>query len=98
MVFAPARLVTDVEVLFDRNRAVGAQTVLVTDELQEQFGAEVAAVLRSPNTPTGLTAEPLTSLVVADALAQGMAASNVERTVESSHTLNALREQLGFKQ
>ena len=99
VVFAPARLVTDVEVLFDRTRAVGAQTILVTDELEEdQLGTEVAAVLRSPNTPTGLTAEPLTSLVVADALAQGMAASNVERTVESSHTLNALREQLGFKQ
>jgi DNA-binding MurR/RpiR family transcriptional regulator len=97
VVFAPARLVTDVEVLLDRSRAVGAQTVLVTDELVDQFGGEVAAVLHSPNTPTGLTAEPLTSFVIADALAQGMAASNVERTVESSHTLTTLREQLGFK-
>lgn len=97
VVFAPARLVTDVEVLLDRGRAVGAPTLLVTDELIDQLGGEVAAVLHSPDTPTGLTAEPLTSLVIADALAQGMAAANVERTVESSHTLTTLREQLGFK-
>jgi DNA-binding MurR/RpiR family transcriptional regulator len=97
VVFAPARLVTDVKVLLDRGRAVGAPTVLVTDELVDQLGGEVAAVLHSPNTPTGLTAEPLTSIVLADALVQGLAAANVERSVESSHTLNALREQLGFK-
>ena len=97
VVFAPARLVTDVKVLLDRGRAVGAPTVLVTDELVDQLGGEVAAVLHSPNTPTGLTAEPLTSIVLADALVQGLAAADVERSVESSHTLNALREQLGFK-
>jgi len=97
VVFAPARLVTDVEVLLDRTRAVGAQTILVTDELVDQLAGDVTTVLHSPNTPTGLTAEPLTSLVVADALAQGLAASDVERTVESSHTLTTLREQLGFK-
>jgi DNA-binding MurR/RpiR family transcriptional regulator len=97
VVFAPARLVTDVEVLLDRGRAVGAQTILVTDELGDQLGDQVAAVLHSPNTPTGLTAEPFTAMVIADALTQGMAASNVERTVESSHTLTTLREQLGFK-
>jgi DNA-binding MurR/RpiR family transcriptional regulator len=96
VVFAPARLVTDVEVLLDRGRAVGAPTILITDELVDQLRGDVTAVLHSPNTPTGLTAEPLTSLVLADALVQALAASNVERTVESSHTLNALREQLGF--
>jgi DNA-binding MurR/RpiR family transcriptional regulator len=96
VVFAPARLVTDVEVLLDRSRAVGAPTVLITDELGDQLRDDVTAVLHSPNTPTGLTGEPLTSLVLADALVQAMAASDVERSVESSHTLNALREQLGF--
>lgn len=96
VVFAPARLVTDVEVLLGRSRAVGAPTVLITDELVDQLRGDVTAVLHSPSTPTGLTAEPLTSLVLADALVQALAASDVERTVESSHTLNALREQLGF--
>jgi DNA-binding MurR/RpiR family transcriptional regulator len=97
VVFAPARLVADVKVLLDRSRAVGAPTILVTDELVDQLKGEVAAILHSPNTPTGLTAEPLTSIVLADALVQALAAANVERSVESSHTLNALREQLGFK-
>jgi hypothetical protein len=35
-------------------------------------------------------------MVVADALIQGVAASDVETTVEYSHTLNTLRQQLGF--
>ncbi len=96
VVFAPARLLKEVEVLLDRSRAVGAATILVTDELMEQLADDVTVALHSPNTPTGMTAEPLTSIVIADALAQGVAASNVERTVESSHTLTTLREQLGF--
>jgi DNA-binding MurR/RpiR family transcriptional regulator len=96
VVFAPARLLPEVEVLLDRSRAVGAATILVTDELMEQLADEVTVALHSPNTPTGLTAEPLSSMVLADALAQGVAASNVERTVEASHTLTTLREQLGF--
>jgi DNA-binding MurR/RpiR family transcriptional regulator len=96
VVFAPARLVTDVEVLIDRCRAVGAVTVLITDELVDSLAEHVTTVLHSPNTPTGLTAEPLTSIVLADALAQGVAASDAERTVEASHTLTTLREQLGF--
>jgi DNA-binding MurR/RpiR family transcriptional regulator len=96
VVFAPARLVTDVEVLFDRTRAVGATSILVTDELMERLADDVTVALHSPNTPTGLTGEPLSSLVIADALIQGVAASNVERAVESSHTLTTLREQLGF--
>jgi hypothetical protein len=53
-------------------------------------------MLHAPNTPTGLTGEPLTTPVLADALAQGVAASDVERTVETSHTLNTVRQQLGY--
>lgn len=35
-------------------------------------------------------------ILITDALAQGVAASDVERTVEVSHTLTTLRQQLGF--
>jgi hypothetical protein len=56
----------------------------------------VSVTLHAPNTPTGLTGEPLTSMVLADALTQGVATSDMERTVEASHTLTTVRQQLGF--
>lgn len=94
--FVPGRVPVDVEVLFDRIRAVGASSILVSDQLVGQLDDVVTVTLAAPNTPTGLTAEPLTAMVVADALAQGVAASDVERTVETSHTLNTIRQQLGY--
>ncbi len=96
VLFAPGRILTDVVVLLDRVRAVGASSVLVTDELADQLADSVTVVLRAPNTPTGLTGEPVTSLILADALAQGVGASDVERTVEASHTLTTLRQQMGY--
>jgi DNA-binding MurR/RpiR family transcriptional regulator len=96
VMFAPPRQTTEVEVLLARTRAVGATTISVTDDLEAGLTDEVTVALHSPTTPTGLTAEPLTSIVVADVLAQGVAAANVEKTVESSHRLTTLREQLGF--
>lgn len=96
VVFAPGRLLTDVEVLMDRARTVGAKIILVSDQLVDELAGDVTVALHAPNTPTGMTGEPLTALVVADALAQAVAVSDRERTVETSHTLTALRQQLGF--
>ena len=96
VLFAPARLLTDVEVLLDRVRTVGAGSVLITDELIGRLDEQVSVKLHAPNTPTGLTGEPVTSMVLADALAQGVAAADVERTVQTSHTLTTVRHQLGF--
>lgn len=96
VVFAPGRLLTDVEVLLDRARTVGAKIILVSDQLVDELAEDVTVALRAPHTPTGMTGETLTALVVADALAQAVAAADQERTVEASHTLTALRQQLGF--
>ena len=96
VLFAPGRMLTDIVVLLDRVRAVGASSVLVTDELGDQLADSVTVVLRAPNTPTGLTGEPISPMLLADALAQGVAASDVERTVEASHTLTTLRQQMGY--
>lgn len=96
LVFAPGRMLTDIEVLLDRARTVGAPIILVSDQLVEDLAADVTVALHAPNTPTGMTGEPLTALVVADALAQAVSAADQERTVEASHTLTALRQQLGF--
>ncbi len=96
VVIAPGRMMTDIDVLLDRVRTVGAESILITDELEEQLTGSVSVVLRAPNTPTGLTGEPVSTMVLTDALTQGVASSDIERTVESSHTLTTLRQQLGF--
>jgi DNA-binding MurR/RpiR family transcriptional regulator len=96
VLFDAGRLLIDVEVLLDRARVIGASCILVTDELADQLKDSVSVVLHAPGTPTGLSGETVTVMVLADALAQGVAASDIERTVEVSHTLTTLRQQLGF--
>jgi DNA-binding MurR/RpiR family transcriptional regulator len=96
VLFAPGRSVVEVEILLDQARAVGASTVLITDDPTSKIADRVTVTLHSPTTPTGLTGEPLTSIIVADVLAQGVAASDVEKSVEASERLTSLRQRLGF--
>lgn len=94
VIFQPGRRLVELTVMMERARAVGAKVVLVTDELGEAYADRVAAVLTAPHTPTGITAESLTGLLVADALLLALATLDETRAVESSHQLTALREQL----
>lgn len=96
VLFVPGRYPREVEVLLDRCQTVGATTILVTHELSARLEGSVTLVIDAPNTSTGLTAEVLSSLTVADALVQGLAALDAERTVQSSHTLGTIRRQLGY--
>lgn len=94
VIFQPGRALHELTVLVERARAVGARVVLVTDELGEQFGDRVDAVLTAPHTPTGITSEALTALVVADVLLLSLTTLEEARAVDASHQLTALREQL----
>ncbi|WP_425830784.1 MurR/RpiR family transcriptional regulator [Streptomyces fractus] len=94
VIFQPGRDLPELTVLIDRARAVGARVVLVTDELAERYGGRVDAVLTAPHTPTGITTEALTALVVADALLLAMTTLEGGLAVETSHQLTVLREQL----
>ncbi|WJV46929.1 MurR/RpiR family transcriptional regulator [Streptomyces flavofungini] len=94
VIFQPGRALPELAVLIDRARAVGARVVLVTDELAETYGATVDAVLTAPHTPTGITTEALTALVVADVLLLALTTLDEARAVDTSHQLTALREQL----
>ena len=94
VIFQPGRRLVELTVMMERARAVGAKVVLVTDELGEAYADRVEAVLTAPHTPTGITAESLTGLLVADALLLALATLDETRAVESSHQLTALREQL----
>ncbi|MPY56278.1 MurR/RpiR family transcriptional regulator [Streptomyces spongiae] len=94
VIFQPGRALTELTVLIERARAVGARTLLVTDELGEEFGDRVDAVLTAPHTPTGITSEALTALVVADVLLLALTTLDETRAVDASHQLTVLREQL----
>ncbi|WP_374935458.1 MurR/RpiR family transcriptional regulator [Streptomyces sp. SM13] len=94
VIFQPGRRLMELTVLMERARSVGAKVVLVTDELGEAYADRVDAVLTAPHTPTGITAESLTGLLVADALLLALATLDEDRAVDSSHQLTALREQL----
>ena len=97
IVIAPGRLIIDGEVVIDRARAVGAGIILLSEEhVAERLANDVTVAIHVPNTVTGITAEMLTTIVTADALAQAVAAADAERTLETSHTLESLRQQLGF--
>lgn len=94
VIFQPGRALAELTVITERARSVGARVILVTDELAELYGPSVDAVLIAPHTPTGITAEALTAIVVADALLLALTALDETRAVETSHQLTALREQL----
>jgi DNA-binding MurR/RpiR family transcriptional regulator len=97
VIIAPGRLIVDAMTVIDRARAVGAASILLSEQLvAERLAGDVTVAMHVPNTVTGMTAEVLTSIVVADALAQAVAAADTEQTLESSHTLETLRQQLGF--
>ncbi|MFF3491228.1 MurR/RpiR family transcriptional regulator [Streptomyces sp. NPDC002795] len=94
VIFQPGRDLPELTVLIDRARAVGARVVLVTDELAERYGERVDAVLTAPHTPTGITTEALTALMVSDALLLALTTLDEGIAVETSHQLTVLREQL----
>ncbi len=94
VVFQPGRALTEFTVLVERARAVGAKVVFVTDELGDAFADRVEVVITAPHTPTGITAEGLTGLVVADALLLALTTLDEPRAVDTSHQLTTLREQL----
>ena len=97
IVIAPGRLVIDAEIVIDRARAVGARIILLSEQLiAERLAGDVTVAIHVPNTVTGITAEVLTTIVTTDALAQAVAAADTERTLDSAHTLESLRQQLGF--
>ncbi|MEU9794444.1 MurR/RpiR family transcriptional regulator [Streptomyces sparsogenes] len=94
VVFQPGRTLAELTILVERARAVGAKVVFVTDELRELLQEQVEAVLTAPHTPTGVTNEALTGLIVADVLVLALSALDENKAIEFSHQLSALREQL----
>jgi DNA-binding MurR/RpiR family transcriptional regulator len=95
VLFAPLRLLVDAEVLLSRAASVGASRILVADApLRARLAGQVDAALHAPHTPTGITAEGLPAVMLADALVMAVAATDESRALETSDVLTHLRQQL----
>ncbi len=95
-IFAPGRVTRDIEALLDQAQLVGASVLLVTDELHETLGSRITVSLAAPHTPTGLTAEGLSGILVSDVLVQAVSAVGPDTALRSSQLLNDLRSRLGY--
>lgn len=96
VLFAPGRMIPEIDVILTRARDVDAKIILISDELGPQLGDRVTVHLTAPHTPTGMTAEALTPLLISDILVQAVTAVEPDRAVEASHTLTTLRTRLGY--
>ncbi len=94
VMFQPGRPLSELTLMVERARAVGAKVVFVTDALSEAYGDRVDAVLLAPDTPTGNTNEALTGLIVVDILLLALTTLDETSAVTHSHQLNSLRAQL----
>ena len=79
VVFAPGRLLTDVEVLMDRARTVGAKCIMLSDQLVDQIGDDVTVEdhVVLPPVDTALD-DPFVALVGEALTATGLDGSPVE--------------------
>jgi DNA-binding MurR/RpiR family transcriptional regulator len=96
VLLVPRKLPPELDVMLEQAYAIGAKTILVTHASDAPYNETVTVVLHAPNTDTGITSQPLSPLIVADALVQGVAAIDAERTVQTLHTFGMVRRRLGY--
>jgi DNA-binding MurR/RpiR family transcriptional regulator len=94
VVFAPGRLLREIEVLIDHAQQVGAAIVLITDALLPVLGERVHVTLQAVCSPGGTPGETFAATVLTDALVLAIAAEHEQQAVESSELLNKLRASL----
>ncbi|WP_037068131.1 MurR/RpiR family transcriptional regulator [Pseudonocardia acaciae] len=94
VMYVPGRLLPDCEVVLDHAAEVGAPVILVSDSLTSRLRDRVRVCLPAVHTPSGLTGEFLTSLVLTDALLLAVAARGEERAAATSELLTKLRGRL----
>lgn len=91
VIFEPGRKARDIEALLDQAHLVGAKSIVATGHMHKKLSQELSVVLRAPLTPTGLTAESFTAILISDILAQGITSLSPDGALRSSHTLNDIR-------
>lgn len=96
VIFAPGRKTRGIEALLDHAQLTGARVILVSDHLQDVLGDRVTVSLYAPITPTGLTAESLSAILIGDILVQGITVVGPDTALRYSQSLNDLRSRLGY--
>jgi DNA-binding MurR/RpiR family transcriptional regulator len=94
IMFSPARLLREHEVILGRAGEVGARVILVTDSLEPVLGDRVDVVLRAVYSVSGFSGEILSSLVLTDALLLALAARDQARATSCAEKLTELRSSL----
>jgi DNA-binding MurR/RpiR family transcriptional regulator len=94
VLFSPARLLREHEVILSRVEEVGARSILITDSLGPVLSGRVDLVLRAAYSQSGFVGEAFTSMIIADALFLGLAARDEGRTTTRSDLLTKLRSEL----
>jgi DNA-binding MurR/RpiR family transcriptional regulator len=94
VLFSPARLLREHEVILSHLKSLGARTILITDSLAPLLGDRVDLVLHAAYSQSGFVGEAFTSMIIADALFLGLAARDEGRTTAQSDLLTKLRSEL----
>ncbi|WP_231644686.1 MurR/RpiR family transcriptional regulator [Sciscionella sediminilitoris] len=95
VLYAPGRMLAELEVILEHAHRVGAKVVLVSDALAARIGDRVDHALTAVHSGSGLTGECLASVLLTDALVLGVAARDQDRATAASDLLTALRGRLG---
>ena len=92
VLYAPGRLLRDMDVLLTHAEAVGARTILVSDSLTDVLADRVQITLPAVDSASGLTQEALSSVLVTDCLTLGVARRDAARATAASELLTSLRK------
>jgi DNA-binding MurR/RpiR family transcriptional regulator len=94
VLYIPARLVGEIEVLLDHAQNVGARVILISSSLGALFGDRVDVTLTATQSASNYTGEMLTGEVLTDALLLQLATRDEARATRTSELLTALRSEL----
>ena len=94
LLYAPRRLLSDVDVLLDHAGKVGAKVLLVTDPFRRAVDERVHALLAAVHAPSGFSGEMLTAAAVTDAIVLAIATQEKEHAEGTFDQLALLRQQL----
>lgn len=94
LVYARGRRTSDVDVVVDSSRSVGARIILITASLAGELSSRVDVVLETNDTHSGLTREAFGASVFTDILMLGVAEKSEITAVQASRKLSSLRGKL----
>lgn len=94
VLYTPARLLAEIEVVLDHAHAVGARVLFISSSLGAQFADRVDVTLAAPQSTSNFTGEMLSAEVLTDALLLELGSGDETRTTRASELLTSLRSEL----